>query len=123
MTIQRHVPASLKFQRAKSLPSHVSRAELAGEVGFRLYDQTVRKQNPWMTWYRLPIWKELRSAQLKAHPFCVGCGVKATVVDHREPHAGNWSMFIDRGNLQSQCGPCHSAKSHRDGSRFSERKR
>jgi 5-methylcytosine-specific restriction protein A len=33
--------------------------------------------------------------------------VAATVVNHRKPHKGNWSLFIDATNHESTCKPCH----------------
>jgi 5-methylcytosine-specific restriction protein A len=32
----------------------------------------------------------------------------ATVVDHVEPHRGNWTKFCT-GKLQSLCDPCHKS--------------
>jgi 5-methylcytosine-specific restriction protein A len=32
------------------------------------------------------------------------------VVDHIQPHRGNWARFIDRDNLQSLCKSCHDRK-------------
>jgi 5-methylcytosine-specific restriction protein A len=29
------------------------------------------------------------------------------VVNHRTPHKGDWSLFIDPANHQSVCKPCH----------------
>jgi 5-methylcytosine-specific restriction protein A len=36
--------------------------------------------------------------------------VRATDVDHIEPHKGSWERFTDRDNLQSLCHSCHSRK-------------
>lgn len=62
--------------------------------------------------YNSALWKQLRRAQLEAHPLCKFCSalgrvVAATVVDHRKPHRGDESMFFDAENLQSLCKPCH----------------
>lgn len=78
----------------------------------------------WHTWYTLPIWRDdLRPGQLLREPFCRECSsraaldglphllrVRATDVDHIEPHRGDWSKFTDRNNLQSLCHACHSRK-------------
>ena len=76
----------------------------------------------WHGWYSLPIWTDdLRSAQLLREPFCRECAkqyppgdprhrTRATVVDHIQPHRGNWTRFIDRDNLQSLCKSCHDRK-------------
>ena len=71
-------------------------------------------------WYSLPIWTDgLRPAQLLREPFCRACAARgvrtrATVVDHIEPHQGDWSRFIDRGNLQSLCKTCHDRKTAKE---------
>ena len=70
----------------------------------------------WHSWYSLPIWTaDLRPAQLLQQPFCCECSklgrrVKATVVDHIQPHRGDWAKFTNRGNLQSLCKRCHDRK-------------
>ena len=70
----------------------------------------------WRGWYSLPIWTDnLRPAQLLREPWCRECArqdrrVRATDVDHIEPHNGDWEKFTDRSNLQSLCHSCHSAK-------------
>lgn len=33
----------------------------------------------------------------------------ATVVDHKTPHKGKWSLFADAGNLQSLDKQCHDS--------------
>ena len=53
-------------------------------------------------WYSLPVWTdELRPGQLLAEPWCRECAkrgirTRATVVDHVEPHRGNWARPISR---------------------------
>jgi 5-methylcytosine-specific restriction protein A len=71
-------------------------------------------------WYSLPIWPKLREAQLTKQPLCQACLTSipqrvtaATEVDHRIPHRGVWSLFVDQGNHQSLCKSCHSAKTAR----------
>ena len=72
------------------------------------------------SWYSLPVWTDdLRPTQLLREPFCRECarrGVRtwATVVDHVEPHRGDWTKFIDRGNLQSLCKHHHDQKTARE---------
>jgi len=56
-----------------------------------------------------------RPAQLLCEPWCRECArqgrrVRATDVDHIEPHNGDWERFTDPSNLQSLCHSCHSAK-------------
>jgi len=70
----------------------------------------------WHRWYGLPIWKDkLRPAQLLREPFCRECSrrglrVRATDVDHIQPHRGSWALFIEPKNHQSLCHACHSRK-------------
>lgn len=72
------------------------------------------------SWYSLTVWTDdLRPMQLLREPFCRECarqGVRtwATVVDHVEPHRGDWTKFIDRGNLQSLCKHHHDQKTARE---------
>lgn len=79
-----------------------------------------RESAVWHNWYSLPVWKnKLRPAQLLREPFCRECArwglrVKATDVDHIQDHKGDWALFIDEGNLESLCHPCHSRKTMRE---------
>lgn len=72
------------------------------------------------SWYSLTVWTDdLRPTQLLREPFCRECakrGIRtwATVVDHVEPHRGDWNKFIDRGNLQSLCKRHHDQKTARE---------
>lgn len=69
----------------------------------------------WHKLYLLPAWTDLRNHQLVIEPFCRECSkhgirLKATDVDHIEPHRGRLDLFLDASNLQSLCHGCHSAK-------------
>ena len=74
-------------------------------------------------YYQTVRWKQERSDYLVANPRCVGyqaglatsvCTARATVVDHRIPHRGNYEAFWDRGNWQSLCAPHHQVKTGRE---------
>jgi 5-methylcytosine-specific restriction endonuclease McrA len=59
-------------------------------------------------------WRELRAAVLALNPWCrcADCAAsgryhKATVVHHREPHAGDPRKFFDVANLQALAKGCH----------------
>jgi 5-methylcytosine-specific restriction protein A len=61
-------------------------------------------------------WNRARLAFLNEYPLCASCVRKgrtteATVVDHKEPHKGDPTLFWDRGNWQPLCVRCHNAKS------------
>lgn len=69
-------------------------------------------------WYYTPAWRQLRKAQLAAHPLCAMCDAMgrtnlATVVDHRQPHRGDRALFFNPGNLLSLCPPHHDATKQR----------
>ena len=70
----------------------------------------------WHGWYSLPIWtKRLRPGQLVREPFCRACAqagirTRAEVVDHVQPHRGDWHLFTDEANLQSLCKYHHDQK-------------
>lgn len=72
------------------------------------------------SWYSLSVWTDdLRPGQLLQEPWCRECAkrgirTRATVVDHVEPHRGDWARFIDRTNLQSLCKRCHDRKTARE---------
>ena len=57
-------------------------------------------------------WRKVRAAYLRKHPLCVRCMadgryVKATVVDHIQPHRGNRQLMWDENNYQALCKKCH----------------
>lgn len=69
----------------------------------------------WHRMYSDPRWQPLRADQLAREPFCRECrkrGIReyATDVDHIVDHKGDWTLFLDPGNLQSLCHSCHSKK-------------
>jgi len=52
---------------------------------------------------------------LAEHPLCVKCEAEgrvtaATVVDHKEPHRGDYDRFWDESNWQSLCSYHHNLK-------------
>lgn len=68
----------------------------------------------WKHFYGTPYWQRRRKMQLMAHPLCRYCAdggavTRATVVDHIEPHRGNWNLFV-LGDLQSLCADCHNSR-------------
>jgi len=59
--------------------------------------------------------KKSRLKFLKANPLCVRCKqagklVKATVVDHKDPHRSDENLFWDENNWKSLCKLCHDKK-------------
>ena len=70
-------------------------------------------------WYAMPIWQAMRADHLLREPFCRECarnGIRttATVVDHIQPHRGDWQRFTDRANLQSLCKYHHDKKTQQE---------
>lgn len=59
-------------------------------------------------------WRDARAAHLAAHPQCVRCGGRATLVDHRIPHRGDMKLFWRRDLWDSMCTSCHSRWKQRD---------
>ena len=60
-------------------------------------------------------WQKARLRYLREHPLCVEClsvGVvePAEVVDHIEPHRGNYDLFWNEDNWQSLCLMHHNKK-------------
>lgn len=53
-------------------------------------------------------WQRESKAWLAAHPICVECGERATLVDHIRPHKKDWKLFWDRKNWQAMCARCHN---------------
>lgn len=71
-------------------------------------------RNSWDHWYGSARWQRLRAHQLLAHPLCALCASRglvkpARIVDHVEPHRGDWMKFIT-GKLQSLCKACHDGE-------------
>lgn len=88
------------------------------EVNRRRYDRE-RQDRPERLWYKSPKWFRIRRNQLKAEPSCrmhreeFGQLVPATIVDHVNPHRGNWLAFWG-GPFQSLCKPCHDRHKQAD---------
>lgn len=59
-------------------------------------------------------WDKARAAFLAAHPWCYGCGQKATTVDHVIPHRGDHRLFWDKSNWQPLCNRCHNSHKQRE---------
>jgi 5-methylcytosine-specific restriction endonuclease McrA len=67
----------------------------------------------WDAFYKTARWRRLRRWQLKIEPLCKFCLERgrvtvANVVDHVEPHHGDWTAFVT-GKLQSLCESCHNS--------------
>lgn len=64
-------------------------------------------------------WKRARLRWLACNPLCVehlrsGETVVASVVDHIQPHKGDWRLFWDQQNWQSLCKSCHDRKTAKE---------
>jgi len=76
----------------------------------RLQRQRQSKSRP--SWYKSPQWRNLAKRQLRKQPMCQcphckGEDRRASIVDHIQPHRGDWRKFIDARNLQSMNKQCH----------------
>ena len=76
-------------------------------------------------WYDTQRWRHLREICLDKNPLCAMClkmgrETPASVVDHIEPHNGNYDLFWEVNNLQSLCASCHSgSKRHQENTGYS----
>ena len=64
-------------------------------------------------------WRKARKRYLEANPLCVSClkegrYVRATDVDHIQPHRGDAVLFWDESNWQPLCHSCHSQKTRNE---------
>jgi hypothetical protein len=91
------------------------------------HDRHRRREKPWRAWYQLPVWrKQIRPRQLAEEPYCRRCSergqtVPAKVVNHVDPHQGDWDKFIG-GPFESLCKTCHDSDVQRE-ERANDRKR
>ncbi|MCX6383161.1 MAG: HNH endonuclease signature motif containing protein [Actinobacteria bacterium] len=63
-------------------------------------------------------WHKARLMYLRSNPLCVMCleqgyTVSATIVDHIEPHRGEYEKFWDEDNWQSLCKTHHDRKTRK----------
>lgn len=71
------------------------------------------EHDAWLPFYKTGFWQRQRRFQLRQEPLCAFClkrGVVtvARVVDHVEPHKGDWNKFR-LGKVQSLCDSCHNS--------------
>ena len=81
-------------------------------------DQRSAEAVEWRRLYKTPQWRRLRQAQLSREPLCRVCQAlgkvtAATVVDHKQAHRGDLTLFLDPENLMSICAPHHNSASQR----------
>jgi len=84
----------------------------------RLADADRRAAKPWRSWYGLAVWQAIRERQLGLQPLCErhlkrGEIEPATIVNHVEPHRGDWDRFV-AGPLESVCKACHDGEIQRE---------
>ena len=113
-----HHPLAFLYKSAYSLCSNNRpRPETPSAARFSIWG-TMRKDyrspeaQAYRKMYGTAAWRAARSAHLSTHPLCDICQqdgkvTAATVVNHRKPHKGDWSLFIDPSNHQSLCKPHH----------------
>ena len=75
------------------------------------------QRSQWQAFYWTTAWHRRRALQLAAEPLCRMCEARgrltaARVVDHVEPHNGDWNKFR-LGALQSLCEQCHNQDKQR----------
>jgi len=83
------------------------------------YDYAKRDKKA-AAFYQSKAWRVVRINHLGAEPFCRGClsegrgPIRATLVDHIKPWAGDYALALDPNNLQSLCDHCHAVKSMKE---------
>lgn len=65
-------------------------------------------------------WQQARISFLADHPLCAECEKSgkvtgAEVVDHIEPHKGDYEKFWSTSNWQALCDRCHNVKTAGEG--------
>lgn len=81
-------------------------------IAIVMHDRRSPEARQWRRLYKLSAWRTARAAQLARQPLCERCLTEgrvtaATVVNHRTPHKGDVGLFLDPGNHESLCAPCH----------------
>ena len=72
------------------------------------------RRKPFKSVYNSTQWIALREWAMATYPVCRACGVApAEDLDHIRPLAAGGAPY-DRDNVQTLCGPCHSAKTQRE---------
>ena len=99
------MPWSAPNHHACGHPPTQGRCPVCAEQSKR--DHDARRPNATQRGYDAQ-WRSERAEHLTAHPWCVRCGAKATIVDHIEAHRGNRALYRDPSNRQSLCTPCHN---------------
>jgi 5-methylcytosine-specific restriction enzyme A len=90
--------------------------------GRRSYTPAQRERQ---RFYSSAAWKRARAAHLAAFPLCATCEkasrvTAGVIVDHLVEVEIDPDRALDPTNFQTQCGPCHSARTRR---REGERRR
>ncbi len=107
----------------KELVDKPSYCEAHRKARNRQYSQDRRNAgDEHQAFYTSSRWRKLRAWHLREHPLCCECErrgrtVIATIVDHITLIKQGGAP-LERTNLQSLCGPCHSRKSALEGSRW-----
>ena len=93
------------------LPYRLAFAADIAPDGKRTRDQVQH----WRRWYKTADWQRLRWSILVRDLFtCAMCkrieaDTSQLVADHKVPHRGDRTMFMDPANLQCLCKGCHDS--------------
>ena len=115
-------------KRAQSFCQYPGCRAIAERGGLCDQHRQQRKDESWQRFKAKPVirgtntergynfrWNRARAVFLSEHPLCRECerqGVltPATVVDHIQPHRGDYALFWDQENWQPLCATCHGRK-------------
>lgn len=99
------------------------------------YDKARHKQYDdnrpeWHDMYNSERWRKARLYFLRLHPLCEceDCKrldrlVPATVVDHKVPHKGDYTLFWDTNNWKAMAKRCHDRKTAKEDGGFGNQRK
>jgi 5-methylcytosine-specific restriction protein A len=111
--------------RRNSCPNLISRGEKVCNACLPAYTKEKQaksreyEQRPERLLMKSRRYRVAREMFLSEHPLCMEClkvgrDTASTILDHREPHHGDYEKFWDQSNWQALCGPCHSSKTNKE---------
>lgn len=74
-----------------------------------------RFQKELKQFYNSTAWRDLSKLVLNEHYYvCAECGKDATLADHIVPVRVDWSLRLDKNNIQPLCDSCHAIKTRKE---------
>lgn len=84
------------------------------------YNKTRWKhQNDLMRFYNSKAWRQLSKLVLNERYYvCAMCGGDAALADHIIPVRVDWSLRLDKDNIQPLCESCHAVKTREEKKKY-----